>query len=181
MICLPEFDEALSLTTRERIYKEIDSSPGLHFREIQRRSNVAVGSLQYHLEYLQKRHLIKTVREGKFLRYYSVRGKQLGENRELMSLLRQDSVRKIILFLLQNQRANNIAISKSIGLSPSTTSWHLEKLMQQNLIKTRKRGRKVFYYLHDKEKIAEFIVQHRKSFFDELVDNFVDVWKELET
>ena len=47
-------DEAVILTPRDKIYSIIVQNPGLHFREIQRRTNIATGALQYHLEYLKK-------------------------------------------------------------------------------------------------------------------------------
>ncbi|MDO8625738.1 MAG: winged helix-turn-helix transcriptional regulator, partial [Candidatus Diapherotrites archaeon] len=65
-------DTTLELGTRNRLYAIIEESPGLHFRELQRRSGIAVGSLQYHLDFLQKRSFVQTVREGKFVRYYAM-------------------------------------------------------------------------------------------------------------
>ncbi len=96
------FQKALQLDVRKRIYTEIERAPGLHFREIQRRTSLAVGSLQYHLDYLQKHHIVRTQSEGKFVRYYSVRGEQVGEGPQMvsgqntMAFLRHESTRKII-------------------------------------------------------------------------------------
>jgi len=174
-----EQDDALGLSVRNRIYGVIKKSPGLHFREIQRRTGLAVGSLQYHLDYLKRAHLIRTEKDGKFTRYYSIRGKQLGENTKIMSLLRQESVRKIVLFLLTNKRTNNLAIAKAAGLAPSTTSWHLDKLSEAGLIKKSRRGRKTFFYLQERDRVSELLASYRKSFLDEMVDNFAAVWDEL--
>lgn len=173
---MTELEEVLTVKAREKIYRTIDKNPGLHFREIQRRTDLAVGSLQYHLDYLQKQHLIRAEKQGKFIRYYSIRGKQLGEDKEIMSLLRQDSIRKIILFLLQNKRANNLRISNAVGLSPSTTSGYLTKLVEQGVADKRQRGRKSFFYLRESERIAGLLVEYRKSFLDDMVDSFVDIW-----
>ena len=51
---MDDFEEALALEVRRKIYEEIKASPGLHFRELQRRVGLATGSLQYHLDYLAK-------------------------------------------------------------------------------------------------------------------------------
>lgn len=174
------FEKALKLDVRKRIYDEITRAPGLHFREIQRRTNLAVGSLQYHLDYLQKHHIIRTQAEGKFVRYYSVRGNQTGEHHQLlagqntMAFLRHESTRKIILFLLKENRANNERIAEEVQLSPSTTSWHLDKLVEAGVLKKEREGRKSFFSLVNAAEARQLIVSYQQSFFDQAVDNFVD-------
>src|SRR3989344_3157639 len=110
-------EEALQLEVRKKIYNTVKRNPGLHFRELQRRVGIATGALQYHLDYLAKKHLVKTERETKFLRYYLVR--QDFAETGLMALLRQDSIRAIMVFLMQRRFANNNTIAASVNLSPS--------------------------------------------------------------
>ena len=176
---MEDFEEALVLDTRRKIYKTIEDAPGLHFREIQRRTEMAIGSLQYHLEQLEKKNLIRAQKETKFIRYYAVR-QTLTDDKNLIALLRQDSVRKIVIFLLENKAVNNQKLSKAINLSPSTTSWHMEKLLSEGVVEKRKRGRKTFFKISNPNEIAGSLVVHKKSFLDELVDNFAEVWEELE-
>jgi predicted transcriptional regulator len=172
-----EAEKALSLPVRKKIYDIVAENPGLHFREIQRRTNLAVGNLQYHLEFLEKKHLIKTQRDGKFLRYYSVRGIQV-EEKDLMALLRKKTIRKIVLFLLNNSIANNLQIAKALQLSPSTTSWHLNKLLTQNVIEKKIKGRKTYYSLKNPEQVKQLILGFKKSFLDNLIDSFAELWEE---
>ncbi len=174
-----QLDEALALDVRNKIYRAISKNPGLHFRELQRRSKVATGSLQYHLEFLQKRHLVRADRQGKFVRYYSVRGRQLGELQPIMNLLRQESLRKIMLFLLTKKRANNEKIAAVVGLSPSTVSWHMLKLVEAGIVEKRRVGRKTFFYIIEPERTAELLRSYKRSFLDEMVDGFVAMWEEL--
>jgi len=175
---MEDLEEALVLDSRRKIYKTIEASPGLHFREIQRRTDMAIGSLQYHLEQLEKKKLIRAQKETKFIRYYAVR-QNLIADKKLISLLRQDSVRKIVIFLLENKAVNNQKLSKAINLSPSTTSWHMDKLLSEGLVEKRKRGRKTFFKISNPAELASILVSHKKSFLDELVDNFADVWEEI--
>jgi len=174
-----QLSEALALGSRNKIYKAINKSPGLHFRELQRRTKIATGSLQYHLDFLMKRHLIRAQKKGKFVRYYSTRGIQLGEDEHTIGLLRQPSLRKIILFLLAKKRANNEKIALAVGLSPSTVSWHMAKLVQGNLVEKRRVGRKTFFYIVEAENIASILSSYKRSFLDEMVDNFVEIWDEM--
>ncbi|MEW6295852.1 MAG: winged helix-turn-helix transcriptional regulator [Candidatus Diapherotrites archaeon] len=174
-----ELEQSLQLETRKKLYEAIEENPGLHFRELQRRVNLATGSLQYHLEFLQKKHLVRIEKQGKFNRYYTVRGRQFGEDSKLMSILRQESMRKIIVFLLQKKGANNSKIAENISLSPSTTSSHLKKLIELNLIQKKKKGKEKVYYITEPDKIALMLVEYKKSFLDEMVEGFADIWQQL--
>jgi predicted transcriptional regulator len=169
-------DEAVALSTRDRIYSTISKNPGLHFREIQRRTEIATGALQYHIDYLQKKHLVRSEKDGKFSRFYAVRGEDV--DTELMSLLRQESVRRIVLFLMKRRRATLPQISKEVNLSASTTSFHMQKLVQSEMIVQKNYGKKTYFSLKDKDRILELLLTYNKSFLDELVDNFVDIWEE---
>jgi predicted transcriptional regulator len=171
----------LGLPTRKKVYSIIEKAPGLHFRELQRRSRMAVGALQYHLEVLEKAHLIKKGKKGKFVRYYSVRKPLEGEGENLMPLLRQEVVRRIAIFLLSRKRAPaNTTIAKAVGLSPSTCTFHLKKLEEMGLVEKRKSHRKTLIYLKEPESVGNLLSAYRKSFLDELVDNFADIWDELQ-
>lgn len=176
-----EEESALALEARRKIYKLVEKNPGLHFREIQRRLGLAVGSLQYHLGYLEREHLIRASKHGKFRRYFTTKQRALKESHQEMNVLRKESTRKIVLFLQQRKRAaTNRQIAKAIGLTPSTTSFHLNSLMQSGVIEKRRSGRRSLFSLTEKEKTAGLLVSYQKSFLDELVDNFVDVWQEME-
>jgi len=175
---MKELDEAVALTPRDRIYSSIAQNPGLHFREIQRRTGIATGALQYHIDYLKKKNFIREEKQGKFSHFYAVQTNQVDSS--LMNLLRQESVRRIVLFLMNKRRATLPVISKNVGLSLSTTSFHMQKLLLARVVLQKSSSGKVFFNLRDKESILILLVQYRKSFLDELVDNFIDTWeKEL--
>ena len=169
-------DEAVALSTRDRIYSTISKNPGLHFREVQRRTEIATGALQYHIDYLQKKHLVRSEKDGKFSRFYAVRGEDV--DTELMSLLRQESVRRIVLFLMKRRRATLPQISKEVSLSASTTSFHMQKLVQSEMIVQKNYGKKTYFSLKDKDRVLELLLTYKKSFLDEVVDNFVDIWEQ---
>ena len=120
-----QLSEALALGARNKIYRAISKSPGLHFRELQRRTKIATGSLQYHIDFLLKRNLIKSEKNGKFVRYYSTRGPQLGADQVTMGLLRQPSLRRIILFLLTKKRANNEKKSRQPEYFSKPAGYHI--------------------------------------------------------
>lgn len=167
----------LELDARKRIFETIRSSPGIHLRELERRLDIAVGSLQYHLHYMEKKNFISTLRDEQFVRYF-VRDKELSANdRKVLSFLRKKACRHILMTLMSSQGMNNKDISLSIGLSPSTVSWHLNKMVASGVVSKSVHGRESNFEVVDPELVAGLVITYKGSFFDRLLDNFIDMWE----
>lgn len=148
---------------RQKLYSLICRTPGLHFREIQRRTKMATGHLIYHLERLCNISAINTKKDGKYLRYYTY--EQI-ENEEIrvIELIRQESVRKILKYLLDNDISNHKKIVDNVGLSASTTSWHLKKLVKEKILGRHIRGRKSYYCIIDPKLVGQVFEKYMSSF-----------------
>ena len=82
--------------TRSDLLAIIQDNPGLHFRELQRRSGLANGQLEYHLYQLEKELKVSKRRDGKLLRYFSnMSGNQ--KERVIVYFLRNRVSREIII------------------------------------------------------------------------------------
>jgi predicted transcriptional regulator len=167
-------EEILDSPARKKIFDEVSSSPGLHFRELQRRTNLAVGMLQHHLEKLKKVNFIVEKKEGKFSRFYAM--SSTVENSS-MGVLRQPSTRKIILFLMKKRMASLKSISKAVELTPSTAFFHLKKLVESNVVVKKQNSRGISFAIVDKQKIFAVLNEYKKSFLDEMVDSFIELWE----
>ena len=165
-----------ALETRQQVLEFIQRFPGFHFRELQRRLGLAVGTLQYHLAQLEQDKLVIGRKDGEYTRYYAV-GVVTERDRILLQFMRQTPVRHILLHLLEAKTANHKQLTARIGLSPATASWYLGKLLEAKLVVKKKSGREVFYSLADQSEIARTIVAYRASFLDKLVDKFADIWE----
>lgn len=165
----------IELKVRKNIFNFIRNSPGSHFREIERRTHLQTGVLQYHISYFIKNGLIKQINNGKKTRYFS---KDFNfDNKELISLLRQERIRHILLFILEKNICTNESISNYLSLSPSTISWYLKKLEESGIISSIKKGRNINYYLlSKKEDIIALLISYQESFLDLLVDRTIEMW-----
>ena len=166
----------LELDNRRLIYNIVNKYAGSHFREIERISKLSTGVVKYHLSYLSKNGLIIEQKDGNNIRYFP---KQItAENKTLLTLLRQETIRKIILFLIIHDKSNHEQIVESIKLSPSTITWHIKKLIDNHLVKSEKKGRKTYYIIiFDKEEIMKLLITYQESFLDSLVDRVIDMWE----
>jgi predicted transcriptional regulator len=165
------------LDTRRKIYEQIKKSPGIHFRELERRLQMVVGNLQYHLQYLEKKNIISTSNDGDYVRYF-VKDRSLSETeRKIISLLRRSGCRHILPQLLNNPDLNNKELSQAVGLSPSTISWNLNKLVEAGIIEREKTGRISKFTIIGPPVIAELLICYKESFLDTLVDGFIEMWE----
>jgi predicted transcriptional regulator len=167
----------LELESRRRIYDQIKRSPGIHFRELERRLQMVVGNLQYHLQYMEKKNLIRASNDEDYVRYF-VKDKSLSENeRKILSLLRRSGCRHILIQLLNNPKLNNKELSQAVCLSPSTISWNLNKLIETGIIERKKTGRISSFTIVDPAAVAELLICYKESFLDSLVDGFIEMWE----
>src|SRR3989338_11241297 len=102
----------LELDTRRKIYDIVRKFAGSHFREIGRKSSLSTGSVKYHLSYLVKHGLIKEEKGGNNRRYYP--REFSSSNKKLLGFLRQQSIRKIILFIISNESCSHEQIVNNI-------------------------------------------------------------------
>jgi predicted transcriptional regulator len=165
------------IESRRRIYEEIIMNPGLHFRELQRRLNMHTGMLEYHLNVMEKDGLIISKLDGKYRRFFA-NTVMTSKERHILGILRNNVARVIVIFVLQNGKVRHSDIVEHTKLSPSTVSYHLNKLIKNNILEREVRGRENYYSVVDPTKVANTIIKHKKSFLDTMVDNFAKIWGE---
>jgi predicted transcriptional regulator len=164
------------LEQRQQIYEHILHFPGSHFREMQRHLKLPVGTLQYHLRNLSEDGLIIQKKDGEYVRYYAI-GLFTEREKKLLSLLRQKPIRHITLLLLTHKELNHKRIVSELKLSPATTSWYLDKMLESRVVKKRRKGKEVIYSLTKPDELAKVIITYRSSFLDEIVDRFIEMWE----
>ena len=168
-------EKALNLDIRKKIYLIIHEFPGLHFRELQRKNNIGVGNLDHHLNYLEKINLIKIEKSKGNKRFYPI-----GLNdceRNILGTLRQKNFRKIILKLLKEKNITHKDIIGCLKISPSSVTWYINQLINSNILITLEKEKQRYYGLKNEEETIKVIITYKKSFVDNLVDNFVEAFE----
>ena len=119
--------------TQRQIYNYILEYPGLHLRELSRKLDVPISTLNYHLRCLRKRGLIFTDFEQRFARIYST--KDMGSiQKKLINALRQETTRNIILYIGMNFYASRAELCKELDASPTTMGKYLKRLLKMGII-----------------------------------------------
>lgn len=88
------------------------------------------------------------------------------DNTDALMETLSDAKRFAILRLLRGKPRYGREIAEEMGISPSTASYHIEKLMAAHLVRIEiSRGRR-FYYTLNKEGFADFLTCLRHEFID---------------
>ncbi len=168
-------EEVLDLERRRMVFQFVRSHPGLHMRGLEKQLDISLGDLRYHLDYLEKKGFITSRSDGYRKTYFSARDVYL-QDRDILALLRQKGPRRLILHLMLVKEAPFDDLRQVLGVSKSTLSFHLKKLTQKRVVEVRTRETRNFYYLGDKERVAELLITYKGSFLDAAVDRVLEVW-----
>ncbi|MGD9962724.1 MAG: winged helix-turn-helix transcriptional regulator [Thermoplasmata archaeon] len=169
--------DPLELESRKRIYECVRNSPGIHFREIQRRTSLPIGVLEYNLNCLVDRALLSVDKEESFSRYFPC-GQITAEKQRILSSLRQEIPRGIILYVMRHPSATHGEILSNFTISGGTLSYHIKKLVLRGVLRLEKVGRESRLTVIDPDKVADLLIIYRRTFFDRLVDDFVAAYVE---
>ena len=140
---------------QEKIIQFVNDFPGIRYRELLRITGVSNDVLSYNLNLLDNSGKVKVHRvNNRVTRYFSHEVPTLESN--VIGLLRQNTTRKIIIYILENGPCGFSDIVNHTKKVPSTVSWHLTRLKDANIIIVRHKQNELNYY---EVKIDKFLLQ----------------------
>ncbi len=172
-------EDPLELDTRKRIYSLVESTPGIHFREISRRLDIPMGVVEYHLHYLLKKDMIIAKMEGRYKRYYT-EGKVGSRDKKVLAFLRKEVPRNIIMHLMLEPGTRHKDLKVKLGISGSTLTFHLKKMIKKEVVKEEEVEGGKGYFVVDPEAVSRTLIVFKRSFMDDLVDSFTETWLEMD-
>ena len=167
--------EILDLETRKKIFDTISENPGIHFSKIAEHLGMRTSLVDYHLTFLVKNEIIYVDKTTGFNRYY-VKGSVGTIDKKMLSLLRRKHLLEIVLFLLNKDHAQHKEILENVDISASTLSYHLTKLVKNDIIIVKRYGEDKGYSLKNREETLRILLQYKPF---NLLDGFEDIWKDL--
>lgn len=179
-------DKILELEMRRKIYNYVLKDPGLHLRELSRKTSIPKSTLVYHLRFLVKRGLIELKSNNIYSRYYGLEKVSLTD-KKLLEIFRQDIPRTIILLLILNpnfSQAELIQYVKKWKNHPSkigiyldkhqtTISYHFLKLVEMGIIESTPKGNKICYRVKNPELIYDLLINYEKNLINDATGRIV--------
>jgi predicted transcriptional regulator len=168
-------EDVLELETRKEIFEYVQANPGAHFSQLKRDLGMETGLVQHHLSTLEDYDVL-TSEDHQGKRRLFVAEELAEEERAILSSLRYETTRHILLFLLEESTARNGAIAEELGVSPPTVSWHISRLVENGIVSEVEDGRTTYYTVADEDLTMQLLVRYQESFVDRAVDNVLDFW-----
>lgn len=169
-------DQILENENRRKIYSTIRSNPGIHLRELERETNLPLSTTNYHVEYLTRKQLIFSEKDGKLVRFYIK--KLEDKDKQTLLVLRQKKLREIVFFILINKQANFNSIAENFKIARSTLSFYLKNLVDKKILERNKIGYENIYTIKDEDRIARTLITYKSSFIDKIIDKTLAVYLE---
>ena len=170
-------DQDILLENRRLIYDFILQNPGSHQRKIERDLDINVGTLRYHLRYMEKERII-TSRKERNLKVYFVAGKQGASKKTILSLLQQKRFRDIILSIIDTPGLTHREIADKLSLKPSTLSKYIKVLEERGVVHHEKVERERHYYVENEREIMSLLLAYKPSFWDSFIDTMLHAYFE---
>ena len=159
---------------RVQILKFIQNNPGTHLRKIKKNLNYSMGTIQYHINNLEREQKIISKRKGFYKNFYHMEVNL--DQDEIMSILNLESPRRIILYLLAKEPCNHREIAQGIGLSSPTVSFHMKRLAELDIISIKYNGKFSIYSIKNKEMLVPLLGKYSSSTWNIMMSNMTDLF-----
>jgi predicted transcriptional regulator len=173
---VPRIHQQKVTNMRNAIYALIAENPGLNLSKIAEYMNINISHLEYHLAYLERAGSIKMTKGDGYKRYYVTSVDISTDERKTLALLRQEFPFKIILLLLKHGTLQHKEILEHFQLSPSTLSYHLNKLLRDGIVDVASYGEDKGYTIKNKRAVLKFLGKYK---FDKMIQSLSDSWSDI--
>jgi predicted transcriptional regulator len=128
------------------ILRYIIENPGCHMRKIKNDLHFSIGTIQHHLNILEKSGKIVSERFN-LHRHYFASGVFKDNERNILKILNQDTARQILMLILERKYPTQTDIVRGIKISAPSVNWHIKRLVELGIILESKEGRFKRYQL----------------------------------
>lgn len=137
--------EIMDHEARGMIISYVKENPGEHFNSLKSKLDFRNGTLAHHLHILERERVIKSVRYGKYRRFFPVG--MMVSKKAYPTELEQEILDVVRIRPGINQKS----IAKKVGKSKSTVNYHIDKLRKTHSIRTEKNGLSLRHYISEAE------------------------------
>lgn len=141
-------EEVLDHYVRGKIHGYVLANPGDHYSSIRSALELTNSSLAYHLRVLEKEELIKSRRDGMYKRFYPKGAKLPDDGGSPFSPIQE----RIVEVIRETPGICQKDIASLLGVSSSTVSYHITKLVRRGLITSKRRGMRTAYYIPPRDR-----------------------------
>jgi predicted transcriptional regulator len=163
-----------------RVLEFIDKNPGCHFRKIKNQLGLSIGTIQYQLNKLEKEGKIISLHKG-FYKFYYPCGIFQEHQKEILQVLNHESLRNILLYIIENKNPTKGEIASHFNISYSSTNWHIERLISYGMIIESKDGKFIRYSINNSgysvvSEIIRLLQNYYKCVWDRWANRLAEIF-----
>lgn len=150
------------------VAEHVWGNPGVHFNALGRELDLTPERLEERLAALRDGETL--VAETLFgqTHYYPPTYDEW--ERGAIALLRRETTRDVVLHLLETDSASPADVADEVGIARSTLQWHLDRLLEADIVRKERDGRRVYVSLIHPEETEALLSVVRPNLPEKWVD-----------
>jgi predicted transcriptional regulator len=132
----------------KRVEKYVAEHPGCTMTQISAETDIQRDTVKYYVYQFISMGKLALERAGRYSLLYKKSIKYDVFEKTVISYLHDDMNRKILWVIIENPGIMSADLSKKFGLSKSTVSWYVTRLLKNDLITYRKQGNFKKYFIN---------------------------------
>ncbi|MDQ3975838.1 MAG: winged helix-turn-helix transcriptional regulator [Thermoproteota archaeon] len=165
--------------TTDQILRFIEENPSCHLRKIKKELDLAMGTVQYHLDRLEKAGRITYQKQGLHKHYFLVGAFEENE-KQLLEVLSNETAREILMFIIEQKYPSQSEISKHIAISSPSVSWQIKRLQDYGVIEEIREGKFKRYKLHgDSKKFVALLKNYYPGIWNRWSSRLAEIFLSL--
>lgn len=159
-----------------KVLQFIQNNPGCHLRYIKREIKMSMGTVQYHLNLLEKQGKIYSEKQN-FHKYYFQIGLFEQNQRDILKILNQETAREIIMMILEKTNPTQSEIAARVGIAQASISWHLKRIEETGLVKSIQDGKSKRYKLNiPAQQIVSIMKNYHPNLWNKLSNRLAEMF-----
>lgn len=159
------------------ILKTIQNNPGIHIRALMNLTKLENGVIVHYLDRLEKQGVVKSQKHARYRRYYSL--DVTDSEYAIIRNLRKPTKKKILFQILVEGNPDFKELTFKVKKSPSTLSWNLSELIEEEIIEKCEKDGKQCYRIKDKNLLKQIFKKEFAKLLDEKFEHSEDIFLAL--
>ncbi len=132
---------------RLNIFNYVLRNPGCTQSEISSAHNMKSGTVKYHVQMLESEGKITLRRMEKFTRLFTSSRANSELEKVVLSYMKNETSKNLLCAILEEPGVTNSRLSERFRLDKSSVHWHLERFLNDSLVRFEQDGRYKKYFL----------------------------------
>ena len=139
--------DVLKNRNRLSVFNYVSSNPGCTPIEISVRQNMNKGTVKYHVFMLESQGKIILRRAGRYIRLFNSSQANSELVKTVLSYVKNDTSKGLLYAIMEEPGVTNKKLSEKFSLDKSSVHWHIERFINDRLVKFEQEGKNKRYFL----------------------------------